>query len=45
LYLLIHSSPAAVCFLGSAEYTKVSTSTLQPDSDPLMAAVNLLETN
>jgi hypothetical protein len=45
LYLLIHSFPAAVCFLGSAEYTKVSMSTLQPDSDPLMAAVNLLEAN
>jgi hypothetical protein len=45
LYLLIHSSPAAFYLLGSAEYTKVSMSTLQPDSDPLMAAVSLLEAN
>jgi hypothetical protein len=45
LYLLIYSSLAAFCFLGSAEYTKVSTSTLQPDNDHLMAVVSLLEAN
>jgi hypothetical protein len=33
------------CFLGFAEYTEVSTSTLQPDDDPLLAAVSLLEVN
>jgi hypothetical protein len=43
--LLIHSSPAAFYFLDSTEYTKVSMSTLQPDSDPLMAVVSLLEAN
>jgi hypothetical protein len=45
LYLLIYSSLAAFCLLGSIEYTRVPTSTLQPDSDPLMAAVRLLEAN
>jgi hypothetical protein len=30
LYLLIHSSPPAICFLGSAEYTKVSTRLCNP---------------
>jgi septal ring factor EnvC (AmiA/AmiB activator) len=45
LYLLIYSSSAAFCFLGSAEYTEVSALTLQPDNDPLMAAVSLLEMN
>jgi hypothetical protein len=33
------------CFLGFAEYTEVSASTLQPDDDPLLAAVSLLEAN
>jgi hypothetical protein len=33
------------CFLGFAEHTGVSTSSLQPDDDPLMAAVSLLEAN
>jgi hypothetical protein len=45
LYLLIYSFSAVFCFLGFAEYTEVSTSTLQPDDDPLMAAVSLLEAN
>ena len=33
------------CFLGFAGYTGVSASILQPDNDPLMAAVSLLEVN
>jgi hypothetical protein len=33
------------CFLSFAEYTEVSASTLQPDDDPLLAAVSLLEAN
>jgi hypothetical protein len=33
------------CFLGFAEYSEVSTSTLQLDEDPLLAAVSLLEAN
>jgi hypothetical protein len=33
------------CFLGFAEHTGVSASPLQPDNDPLMAAVSLLEAN
>jgi hypothetical protein len=45
LYLLIYSSSAIFCILGSEEYTRVPMSTLQPDSDPLMAAVSLLEAN
>jgi hypothetical protein len=45
LYLLIYSSSAIFCLLGSIEYTRVPASTLQPDSDPLMAAVSLLEAN
>jgi hypothetical protein len=45
LCLLIYSFSAVFCFLGFAEYTEVSTSTLQPDDDPLMAAVSLLEAN
>jgi hypothetical protein len=32
-------------FLVLTEYTRVPTSTLQPDSNPLMAAVSLLEAN
>jgi hypothetical protein len=45
LYSLIFPSPAAFSSLGSTECTKVSSSTLQPDDDPLMAAVSLLEAN
>jgi hypothetical protein len=33
------------CFLGFAEHTGVSASPLQPDNDPLMAAVSLPEAN
>jgi hypothetical protein len=37
---------SAVCyFLGFAEYSEVSASTLQPDNAPLLAAVSLLEAN
>jgi hypothetical protein len=43
--LLIYSFSAVFYFLGFAEYTEVSASTLQPDDDPLMAAVSLLEAN
>jgi hypothetical protein len=45
LYLLMYSSSAAFCLLGSTEYTRVPTLTLQPDRDPLMAVVSLLEAN
>jgi hypothetical protein len=45
LYLLIYSSSAILCLLDSTEYTRVPALTLQPDSDPLMAAVGLLEAN
>jgi hypothetical protein len=41
----MYSVPAVCCFLGFAEYTEVSASTLQPDDDPLLAAVSLLEAN
>jgi hypothetical protein len=41
----MYSFSAIFCFLGFAEYTGVSASTLQPDNDPLMAAVSLLEAN
>jgi hypothetical protein len=41
--LLIYSFSAVFCSLGFAEYIEVSASTLQPDNDPLMAAVSLLE--
>jgi hypothetical protein len=34
-----------LCFLGCLEHTGVSSSSLQPDDDSLMAAVNLLEAN
>jgi hypothetical protein len=34
-----------LCFLGCVEHTGVSPSSLQPDDDSLMAAVNLLEAN
>jgi hypothetical protein len=34
-----------LCFLGCVEHTGVSLSSLQPDDDSLMAAVNLLEAN
>jgi hypothetical protein len=33
------------CFLGFAEYSEVSASTLQPDDDPVLATVSLLEAN
>jgi hypothetical protein len=33
------------CFLDCVEHIVVSSSSLQPDDDPLMAAVNLLEAN
>jgi hypothetical protein len=36
---------AVCCFLGFAEYSEVSALTLQPDNDPLLAAVSLLEAN
>jgi hypothetical protein len=36
---------AVCCFLGFAEYSEVSVSMLQPDNDPLLAAVSLLEAN
>jgi hypothetical protein len=41
----MYSISAIFCFLGFAEYTEVSVSTLQPDDDPLLAAVSLLEAN
>jgi hypothetical protein len=34
-----------LCFLGCVERTVVSSSSLQPDGDSLLAAVNLLEAN
>jgi hypothetical protein len=34
-----------LCFLGFAEHTGLSASSLQPDDDPLMAIVSLLEAN
>jgi hypothetical protein len=34
-----------LCFLGCVEHTGVSSASLQPDDDSLMAAVNLLESN
>jgi hypothetical protein len=43
--LLIYSFSVVCCFLGFAEYSGVSASTLQPDNDPLLAAVSLLEAN
>jgi hypothetical protein len=39
----MYSFSAIFCFFGFAEYTGVSASTLQPDNDPLMATVSLLE--
>jgi hypothetical protein len=45
LCLLIPSFSVVFCFLGFAEYTEVSSLTLQPDNDPLIAAVSLLEAN
>jgi hypothetical protein len=41
----MYSFSAICCFLCFAEYSEVSTSTLQPDDDPLLAAVSLLEAN
>jgi hypothetical protein len=34
-----------LCFFGFADHTGVSASYLQPDDDPPMAAVSLLEAN
>jgi hypothetical protein len=34
-----------LCFLGFVEHIGVSSSSLLPDDDSLMAAVNLLEAN
>jgi hypothetical protein len=45
LCLLMYSFSAIFCFLGFAEYTEVSASTLQLDDDPLLATVSLLEAN
>jgi hypothetical protein len=45
LYLLIYSSSDVFYFLGFVEFTEVSSSTLQPDNDPLMDTVSLLEAN
>jgi hypothetical protein len=39
----MYSFSVVCCFLGFAEYSEVSVSTLQPDNDPLLAAVSLLE--
>jgi hypothetical protein len=41
----MYSFSVVIYFLGFVEYTGVSASTLQPDDDPLMAAVSLLEAN
>jgi hypothetical protein len=41
----MYSFSAVFCFLGLAEYTEVSASILQPDDDPLLTAVSLLEAN
>jgi hypothetical protein len=41
----MYSFSVVCCFLGFAEYSEVSASTLQPDNDPLFAAVSLLEAN
>jgi hypothetical protein len=43
--LLIPSFSAVFYFFGFAEYIEVSSSTLQPDNDPLMASVSLVEAN
>jgi hypothetical protein len=41
----MHFFSTVCCFLGFAEYSEVFASTLQPDDDPLLAAVSLLEAN
>jgi hypothetical protein len=41
----MYSFSAVCCFLGFAEYSEVSVSTLQRDDDPLLAAVSLLQAN
>jgi hypothetical protein len=41
----MYSLSAVFCFLVFTEYTELSVSTLQPDNDPLLAAVSLLEAN
>jgi hypothetical protein len=45
LCLLMHFFSVVCCFLGFVEYSDVSASTLQPNDDPLLAAVSLLEAN
>jgi hypothetical protein len=45
LCLVIYSFSVVCCFLGFAEYSEVSPSTLQLDDDPLLVAVSLLEAN
>jgi hypothetical protein len=41
----MYSFSVVCCFLGFAEYSEVSASTLQPDDDPLLATVSLLKAN
>jgi hypothetical protein len=41
----MYSFSVVCCFLGFAEYSEVSASTLQPNDDPILAAVSLLEAN
>jgi hypothetical protein len=43
--LLMYFFSVVCCFLGFAEYSEVSASMLQPDNDPLLAVVSLLEAN
>jgi hypothetical protein len=45
LCLLTCTFSFCLCVLGCAERTGVSSSSVQPDNDSLMAAVNLLEAN
>jgi hypothetical protein len=45
LCLLMCTFSFCICFLGCAERTRVSLSSVQPDDDSLMTAVNLLEAN
>jgi hypothetical protein len=45
LCLLTCTFSFCLCFLGCAKHTGVSSSSVQPDDDSLMAAVNLLEAN
>jgi hypothetical protein len=45
LCLLMCAFSFCLCFLCCAEHTGVSSSSVQPDDDSLMTAVNLLEAN